>query len=309
MSTRDSLRPVFVIGNPRSGTSLLRLMLTCHPDLVVPPECGFILWLQSRHGNWSGQQARDPVAVAHFVDELLACRKFDTWGLDGETLRMALMREQPADYASLCSVVVYTYAAAQNKHPRYWGDKNNFHISHVGDLRRLYPAARFLHITRDGRDVACSYRSVMSQASDSPYAPRLNTTAQDIAREWASNVEAAESAMADLPAGQRLTMSYEELTTQPQATLERITGWLQLPFDTAMLDFHEANRAKQLEPISTMDWKTRTTTPVSSDTVGQFRQLLSADDIRAFEAVAGPALLKLGYALQGEVPDSKRSAS
>lgn len=297
MKSRDPLRPVFVIGNPRSGTSLLRLMLTCHPDLVVPPECGFILWLHPKHGEWTGQQSGDPVAAAHFVDDLLACRKFDTWNLESDTLNAAITRDLPADYASLCACVVYTYAAAQGRSPRFWGDKNNFHIAHIGDLHRIYPSARFLHITRDGRDVACSYRSVMSQGSESRYAPRLNTSAEDIAREWTSNIEAAESALATLPSEQRMTMSYEALTSEPGPTLQRICSWLGIPFDTRMLDFHEVNRTRQLEPASTMDWKARTTSPVSSDTVGQFRRVLGADDIRAFESVAGPTLQKLGYPL------------
>lgn len=44
--------PIFILGNPRSGTTLLQLMLACHPRLAVPPECGFALWLYDRYGDW-----------------------------------------------------------------------------------------------------------------------------------------------------------------------------------------------------------------------------------------------------------------
>ena len=45
------MKELFIIGNPRSGTSLLRLMLTCHPEIVIPPESHFFLWLEEKYGE------------------------------------------------------------------------------------------------------------------------------------------------------------------------------------------------------------------------------------------------------------------
>ena len=50
--------PVFVLGSPRSGTTLLRLMLTCHRHIVVPPECGFCVWLYPQFQDWSWNPRR-----------------------------------------------------------------------------------------------------------------------------------------------------------------------------------------------------------------------------------------------------------
>jgi len=44
---------IFILGNPRSGTTLLRLTLACHPQLAVPAECGFALWLHGRYRDWT----------------------------------------------------------------------------------------------------------------------------------------------------------------------------------------------------------------------------------------------------------------
>ena len=293
----DLLRPLFVIGNPRSGTSMLRLMLTCHRSIIVPPECGFILWLETAHGNWTANDADDTASVASFVHDLLDCRKFDTWGLNGEMITQAIVNTRPTNYASLCACVVSAYALSQGRTPGIWGDKNNFHISRIVDLHRLFPAARFLHIVRDGRDVACSYRSVMETGSDSPYAPRLATTMTEIAREWSSNVDMAEKTLSDFPPEQHATVTYENLASHPESTLEKICAWLELPFDPEMLNFHSINKAYQLEPASTMDWKARTMKPVSSDTVGQYATVLNNAEIEEFERVAGPTLHSLGYIL------------
>jgi Sulfotransferase family len=70
--------PVFIIGNPRSGTTLLRLMLTCHPHLVIPPEGGFAVWLHDEYHAWSREDGRSPEAIALFVRAVLACRKMET---------------------------------------------------------------------------------------------------------------------------------------------------------------------------------------------------------------------------------------
>jgi hypothetical protein len=45
-------KQVFIIGNPRSGTSLLRIMLNSHSSMVVPPECGFIQWWYQKYKDW-----------------------------------------------------------------------------------------------------------------------------------------------------------------------------------------------------------------------------------------------------------------
>lgn len=274
---------------------MLRLMLTCHRSIIVPPECGFILWLEAAHGKWTANDSDDTTTIARFVDDLLNCRKFDTWGLDGEIITQAIVSTRPTNYASLCACVVSAYARSQGRTPSIWGDKNNFHISRIRDLHRLFPGARFLHIVRDGRDVACSYRNVMETGSDSPYAPRLATSITEIAREWSSNVVMAERELSSLPAGQHVTVTYEALTTHPDSTLGQICAWLELPFDSRMLDFHSVNKARQLEPASTMDWKARTMKPVSSDTVGRYATVLSIADIEEFERVAGATLQSLGY--------------
>lgn len=55
---QTELSPMFVIGSPRSGTSLLRLILTDHTKFIIPPECGFNLWLHNQFGDWSVQDTQ-----------------------------------------------------------------------------------------------------------------------------------------------------------------------------------------------------------------------------------------------------------
>jgi len=223
--------PLFIIGNPRSGTTMLRLILTSHSKVLVPPECGFIIWLKDKYANWEQKD----------------------------------------------------------------NDIRNFHINYLGDLLGLYGEARFLHIVRDGRDVACSYREVMSKNSTSPYAPKLNTVVYDIAKEWFINVMRVDSFMNMMPSNQVMTVRYEDLVKNSSETVELICHWLGLNFESDMFNFHLKNRDKKLEPELTMDWKERTMQPISDETIGRHKTLLTNDELIQFAAIADQALSKFNY--------------
>ncbi|MGB0789818.1 MAG: sulfotransferase, partial [Marinirhabdus sp.] len=71
---------VFILGNPRSGTSLLRLMLNQHSSIVAPPESGFSLWWLHKYGNWC-KADNAPQKINGFIDDVLSSRKIETWHL------------------------------------------------------------------------------------------------------------------------------------------------------------------------------------------------------------------------------------
>ncbi|MFT4518059.1 MAG: hypothetical protein ACI9JM_000436 [Halioglobus sp.] len=291
--------PLFVIGNPRSGTSLLRLMLTSHSEVVIPPECGFIVWLHEKHADWTLRSAQDEQARSSFLNDLLDCKKFDTWGLSRSQVDAQILASQPKDYAALCAVVALAYANTQSKQVTLWGDKNNFHTQYLAMLSDLYPSSRFVHIVRDGRDIAVSYRAVMAAASSSPYAPNLSTDIREIACEWSANVIQVGDYLSQLPESRRLLVRYEDLVRHPKACVENMCEWLALEYESGMLSPHLQNSGRGLEPQATLDWKQRTLEPVADDTVGRFRKEISAAETIEFEEVAGTALTRFGYTATG----------
>jgi hypothetical protein len=287
--------PLFIIGNPRSGTTMLRLMLACHSEVLIPPECGFIIWLKEKFSSWQRQDSHLCEKRSSFIEELFASKKFDTWKLEKNTVEEQIVFHQPATYADLCSVVYASYGLSIEKRFSMWGDKNNFHINHMDCLLELYPNARFLHIVRDGRDVACSYREAMAKNSASPYAPKLKTRLSDIANEWFANVMRADSFMTKMPSRRAITIRYEDLVRDSSKTIEQICDWLGLQFESEMLYFHLINESKKLEPESTMAWKERTIKPISDETVGRYRLLLTNYELINFGEIAKKALSRFNY--------------
>ena len=260
--------PVFVIGNPRSGTTLLRLLIASHKNICIPPECGFALWLKKTYANWSEQDLQQPEAISKFVDDLTACRKFDTWDLSGDVVLNAIQENQPASFVSLVTTVYKAYLEANKPQARRWGDKNNFHVQHIAELNSMFPDCKFVHVIRDVRDVACSYRELKTLDSDSPYRPNLPFDIESICEEWKLNVETVLADFETLAAGRSITVRYEDIVQDPASASKEICSFLDEEYDTEMLNFYRLN----LEPEQTMDWKAKTRTPVSTVSLGRFRR-------------------------------------
>jgi hypothetical protein len=290
MRGRDE-QPVFVIGNPRSGTSLLRLMLTSHPLVVIPPEAGFAVWLHDKYASWSPEDGHRA-----FVEDLLATRKFEFWNLDEFELKESLDGQKPEDYAGLVAAVYKCYAGKVKAGASVWGDKNNSYVREVDCLRVLFPNARFIHIVRDGRNVAVSYRRLRHRDMQSRYAPVLPFDVAEIAREWSGNVLRVEEALDRFADRSRaLTTTLEDLTYRPRETLEDVCRLLELRFDQSMLEYHRLTFAEGGEPDEFLQWKERNVQPVEATDRKEYVDALSVAEIRTFEEIAGPALKRFGY--------------
>jgi hypothetical protein len=285
----------FVLGSPRSGTTLLRLMLTSHPHLAVPPECGYIQWLYPRFGHWTATEFSRPDARRSFASAVLECRKFDGWRLGAPALELTLRDPSVVDYASACASIHRQHARQHGKPRALLGDKNNYYLQHIELLHRLYPTARFLHIVRDGRDVLCSYREVMASQSASPYRPKLPQSVESVASAWREDLQHISSALAWLPKGQLMELRYEDLCTQPQTTLEPVCAHLGVPYSRDLLDFHWHNKRLGLEPRELLGWKARTLAPLSRETIGRHLTMLSAEERARFAVRAAEPLRRYGY--------------
>lgn len=284
-------QPLFVIGSPRSGTTLMRLILTCHSHVVIPPECGFLLWLRSKYGDftYSAQSLR------LFVDELAMTKKFETWNISIEDLYTLLSNLKPTSYAELCASVYLIYSEAQGKKANIWGDKNNYYINHLDELVAIYPTAKFLHVVRDGRDVACSYKDVVASNFSEKYAPKLCSNIEEIASEWSSNVRIADAFLTTVDSSNCRVIKYEDLVSDPESNVSWICEWLGVDYESQMLNFYSSNKKNGLEPEETLAWKKRTMTPISSDTVGRYMQQMSKAEGDAFLTIAGKVLSIHGY--------------
>jgi len=261
-------------------------MLNSHPNICVPPECGFVQWLYPK----------DIKDVDAFVAALSRCKKIETWNMDLKALTCHLRVLQPNTYADMCESVYRFYAAGKDL--KIWGDKNNYYIAHLDILEAVFPATKYVHLVRDGRDVACSYRNVMKKDMKSIYAPHLDTDLGKIAKEWTKNVLTVESHLDRVADDRHITLRYEDLITDPAGTLRSTCAFLDVDYSEEMLNFYL--EGKHDEPAASMEWKLKTKRPVDQSSKQRYITELSAHEFQEFNRTAGDTLRRFGYPIDSE---------
>jgi hypothetical protein len=268
----------FVVGCGRSGTTVLRTVLDAHPHLAVSHEGRFLAPLGRRRSRYERPEGFD---TDRLVADLLADRAVRTnLELDEDDLRAALV-PPVADFAD-ASRRVFAHYAAQRGKDRY-GDKFPGYVLRLDLLAGLFPEGRFVHIVRDGRDVALSSRAIEGQWDD----------AVSLALNWMARVRAGQKAGAALGPGRYHEVRYESLVAEPTETVEAVCGFLDLAYDPTMLAFAERDGAVPAK-VEANPRHARLAEPLSPGT-RSWRSHMERDDLAAFEAAAGDLLDELGY--------------
>ena len=144
------LQPMpMIVGSQRSGTTLLRMMLDAHSDLAIPPETNFLI--PSLRILYSGNSSR-----RSFSNLLTKGETWPDFGLDENVVLDELARVAPFSVSEAARCFYRLYAARFEKHR--WGDKTPQYLLYMPAIEQLLPEASFIHIIRDGRDVAQSLR-------------------------------------------------------------------------------------------------------------------------------------------------------
>jgi hypothetical protein len=277
-----------IVGVPRSGTTLLRIMLDAHSALAIPPETGFLPRLAALDGvAGDGRAAADAITGA------------ETWPdfhLDATAFETEIARLAPCTPADVARTFYRMYASRFGK--ARWGDKTPTYGTEIDQIAGLLPEAHILHIIRDGRDVMLSVRGLWFRPGDT-----VEACAEDWARRLARTREIGHRL------SRYLEVRYEALVTSPEATLETICGFLDLAFEPALLRYHEraGSRLDEHEARYAADGRLVISKaerrhnqrfvmePPQPDRIGRWRQEATTDELRRFEAVAGEWLDRLGY--------------
>jgi hypothetical protein len=261
----------FIVGSARSGTTLLRLMLNAHPDVAVPPESRFITEL------WKGQEEVD---VQDFLSRLESHRLFRAWDLPIEAVRQQVGVRERAPYREAILAAYRAFGTRLGK--SILGDKTPRYVEHIPFLGRLFPESRFVHLVRDGRNVAMSY-------ADVPFGPK---TVARVASLWKGRVGMGLTAGRALGRGRYLELHYEDLIEDPSGEIQTLSEFLDIRFDPSMLDYTE--RARDSVLARAARYNPHLTEKPRAD-VRSWQETMPPLQAEIFEAVAGNILTELGY--------------
>ncbi len=290
-SKSTALSPIFVIGAERSGTTLLRLMLTAHPDICIPPESLFFVALESKYGA-----APDLLPqIEDFLNDLYNnnFHRFWEWNVDPKLLLNNWKNYHQLSYTQAVETVYQTYCQQFDPAASIWGDKNPFHIYQLGKIRRYFPGVKVILIVRDFRACYSSVKKLVAKEQERGEVWQGIKTIGGLTHQWNQVVKIIEKYHQKWE--QFYLVSYEDLVREPSAQLAKICKWVGVDFQESMLQFYQKNAELGLVPVNQMVWHPNTLEPIGSDRINAWQDELSVTELETIELMNWKNLEKLGY--------------
>lgn len=201
-------RPIFVIGSMGSGTTLLRLMLDSHPNIMIAQETGFLR-------------------------ALLAQYHIPFWKFGGEWLDRIGLTEAELDEAARGFYDDMFSRAAAKRGATRWGDKTPYHVHHLFLAARVFPDAQFIATVRHPGAVANSVG-------------RFHWDWHKGIEHWTHSNQNMVDAGITL-ADRFHLIRYEDLVTATEPVLREVLDFLEEPWKDEVLAHHEVQPAKVAE--------------------------------------------------------------
>lgn len=272
--------PVFVVGAPRSGTTMLQYILDDLPGLCMPTgESHFLIPLYRNQARFAALDTR--AGMQRLLETIQGFNpiflKGDLHGMtfDVAPLTERFLAEGRTTVRDVAAGIFEMNAAGLGK--ARWGDKTPYYALHLDKLAEWWPDAKFVHLIRDGRDVALSLfgRQHDFNAYNMYYA----------AQYWQQYVDVARAQGRLLGAARYLELRYEDVLDDQAAAMQRVCDFIGEPYRPGAAT--AAAQGEGSQRLRTADKSNQ----------GKWRGRLSSWQVRVFESEAGSTLAAAGYPL------------
>jgi thioesterase domain-containing protein len=240
---------VFVLSPPRSGSTLLRVMLGAHPGLFAPPELQLLNYdtLQDRRAALAS--ARDNFWLQGTVRALMEIMRCDA---DAAAAAMESCEDEDMSVKNF-------YRSMQDrlggillvdKTPNYALD-----LATLARAEEYFTDARYVHLIRHPAAVVRSFEEAKLQVFFPPFltGPHPYSPAQLAELIWNLSHRNIQEFLAGVPEHRKHAVTYERLVGDPQATMMELCTFLDLPFDPRTVDpYREDQRALMTDPVRPM---------------------------------------------------------
>lgn len=290
------VRPVMISGVYRSATTFVAALLGSHPGLRASSSAvKYLRFCIDRYGDLS---------VAANRQQLVSdCRRrlATRWELelDAEAILSGIDRHLAGQPEQACSdallyhhLMCHLHGIDPQARDVCWVDKTALQWSSIPLFLSMFPDGRVVHVIRDPRNVTASYKQMTFEPGN---------TFLDAAFNCRSSMELAEQLTPEQR--QRVCMlRIEDLSGEPAERLEKLYGFLGLPFSMDLLNADSFNAAGE-------DWRTNTSFDGSFDgwpkPSSRWPTALSPLEVMFVELITQPYLSRYGYASSGRVPSAQ----
>jgi hypothetical protein len=293
---------LFIVGCPRSGTTLLQRLLDGHAQLAITPETHWIpRWFRGKQGKGITPDGR---VSKKLLRKLSAHPRFAELGVTPHRDHFRIKDTGRVSYARFVSSLFDLYGKQQGK--PLVGDKTPGYAREVSTLHALWPSAKIVHVIRDGRDVALSILDWERARNWKPGegAARFRTWADDplltSALWWEWHVRLAREAGSPLGPALYHEVRYEALVDSPVGACRAVCDFLGLPPDDALVRKYDERARSNSRRADKHPWM-----PITRG-LRDWRSQMPPTEVERFEAAAGGLVEELGY--QRDFPDPSLEA-
>jgi len=276
----------FIIGRPRSGTTLLRILFEAHPHVLIPPESPFIISLYKKYGKvtfW------DEPTIKEFCEDIFKQRYFDKWLIEKNELFDSLLEAKGENtFQTMVKKVCLSYSSVFDKEDiRLIGDKNPAYSLYAQRIHKLFPGARIIHITRDYRD---NYLSLIKVNFEVPIVPLVIYRWKFAYRQLSKLKEQHPELI--------YSLKYEDLAADPERQFRAVCRFLGLDYDPAVLSFYK--KKAEVEKVYAGSEEIAIVhkslfNPISTDRMNLWKKEMTERQVRIADLVAGKTAEKAGY--------------
>ena len=281
------------MGCHRSGTNLLYDMLLSSGGFAIYRGILPIYKiLIPRFGSMKSRAHREKI-----VETWLRSKGFRRTGLDGAQLSARILDEcrNGGDF-----IRVVMDAVAQSQQAERWAMYDADSVLHAGRYKRDLPNALFVHIIRDGRDIALSLKK-MGGFTPLPWDRSQTDSLVATAIYWEWMVHRGRAHGRNFPADY-IEIRYEDLITNPRETLGKLGGFLDHDLDYDRIQRASLGRLSETNSSFREEGAKEKINPL-----GRWKERLAHADVAAIEATVGECLQENGYELSLPAADRRRS--
>jgi hypothetical protein len=284
--------PVFIVGCPRSGTTLLRLMLSGHSRISISSEGAYIYRLRSTFRSY--RDLSDPRHLKALHKELLPLLETEKFlSFPSFDQLLGWVGQFGADLHSIITFYgTWEARAGRKERLAWWGDNAPYHVYHVPFFNHLFPSSKLILMVRDPRDVYASSKAALDYD--------LHTAVGAWEKALLDGV-LAESYLGPERVRQ---LKYEDLVMAPRARLQDLCVFLGVEYEEAMFNYHHSDAAKAMAQL---DHHKNLLRPIFASSVGRYHQILTREEIVTIHRRLYSPMTCLGYLSYEEYDEISRN--
>ena len=270
-----------IIGTQRSGSNLVRLMLNQTDDISAPHPPHIIdrfFPLLGYYGNLEddlnfNRLIQDVSKLVTYNPVPWRRTKFSCQEIKGKCQQNSLFEIFRAIYE----------LNAEFEGARFWCCKSMVNINYVNQLEEAGIHPKYIHLFRDGRDVALSFKKAIVGEKHMYH----------LAKKWSKEQKLGMDLLNRLESNRIMQVRYEDLLHNPEKELKNVCEFLQVRYSPKMLDYYVSEESNNTALSGEM-WK-NVVKPVINNNYNKFKNELSIREIEIFEKVAGHTLKDFGF--------------